>query len=224
MEALSQLDTMNTEARDEASTTIVPSTQSGAAETSIPSTPPTSPTDTDPSDPTSQPDSIGIHAFNYYFLIVAGAALLLCGIIIYFGRRRKRKAALMNRQSHHALARDVESWRSRFRGPGSGEGREHRVEGLDERGEAPPPYVPGGKPPSLRDVGERDLGEREIGGFGNREGDVELRNMNGRREPPGYEEASRGTEDDDVGDVTRPRMVHTAGSVRRLLSDTRSAS
>ena len=127
----------------------------------------------------------------------------------------------MRRQSQRALARDVEGWRNRFRGAGN-RVEEGRIEGLDERGEAPPPYKEGGKPPSLRSVhvdGSAGAG-------------VELRrvSVDGRREPPGYDEASREATretEEDVEDVTRPRTALVAegrfGSMRRLLSDTRTS-
>ena len=96
---------------------------------------------------------------------------------------------------------------------------------MDERGEAPPPYAPGSKPPSIRtEVGRRST---DVGNGG--EG-VELQGMSGEASshPPGYHEAAnRGTEE-DLGDITRPRMAVTTperfGSMRRLLSDTRSSS
>ena len=69
-----------------------------------------------------------------------------------------------------------------------GRRREEVPEGLNERGEAPPPYMPGSKPPSLRS--DDDGWDRE-GGDGGRERDVEMGDM--RRpvpkdgeQPPGY--------------------------------------
>lgn len=97
--------------------------------------------------------------FNYYFLIIAVVAVLFCICILYVGRRKKQKAALLRSQSQRALATDVAGFRARFSNRpgrtnggsyGGGRPRLDRVEGLDERGEAPPPYVPGAKPPSLR--------------------------------------------------------------------------
>ena len=138
----------------------------------------------------------------------------------------------MRRQSQRALARDVEGWRTRFRaGLGNNTGRDDtRVEGLDERGEAPPPYAPGSKPPSIRtEDGRRESTDHGVGVRGGEA--VELRTMSGEviHSPPGYHEAaSRGPQEEDSGDVTRPRPAVTAsdrfGSMRRLLSDTRSSS
>jgi len=127
---------------------------------------------------------------------------------------------MIRSQSQRALARDVEGWRTRFRaGLGNNTMREdEREEGLDERGEAPPPYALGSKPPSITSH------EREsIHGIG----EVELRRMSVGHNPPGYHEAAiRGEE--NSGGVTRPRTAVTVserfGSMRRLLSNTGSSS
>ena len=129
---------------------------------------------------------------------------------------------MMRSQSQRALARDVEGWRTRFRaGLGNNGTRGGRTEeGLDERGEAPPPYAPGSKPPSIRSHERRtpDRGPAE---------DVELRSVSAMNKPPGYHEAARGVEE-DVGDVMRPRMAITAserhGNMRRLLKNNSSPS
>ena len=122
---------------------------------------------------------------------------------------------MLRSQSQRALARDVEGWRTRFR-PNYNNGRE---EGLDERGEAPPPYAPGSKPPSIRSH-ERRGTDTENGE------EVELARMNTGHNPPGYHEAARSAEEEDIGDITRPRMAVTAsdrfGSVR--LSSTTGGS
>lgn len=51
-------------------------------------------------------------------------------------RRRRQRQAHNRSSGQSALARDLETWP----GPRRRAGREE--EGLDERGEAPPPYVP----------------------------------------------------------------------------------
>lgn len=86
-----------------------------------------------------------------------------------------------------------------------------RVEGLDERGEAPPPYIPGTKPPSLRSRSSSDLGTARVNSSGSGHGEgVELRDMNGSEighgEPPGYHEhlGQNQREEEDSGDITRP--------------------
>ena len=95
---------------------------------------------------------------------------------------------------------------------------------MDERGEAPPPYAPGSKPPSIRteDGRSTDAGN---GGEG-----VELRRMSGEApsHPPVYHEAANRETEENLGDITRPRMAVTTperfGSMSRSLSDTRSSS
>ena len=129
----------------------------------------------------------------------------------------------MRSQSQRALSRDVEGWRTRFR---AGLGNNRALEGLDERGEAPPPYAPGSKPPSIRTHDERT--SSDIGGQEGEGEAVELRGVSGVHNPPGYHEAANGTGEEDVGDIARPRTAVTAserfGSTRRLLNATGSSS
>lgn len=95
--------------------------------------------------------------------------------------------------------------------------REVRVEGLNERGEAPPPYIPGTKPPSLRSRGSSsDLGTARVHSSGSGHGEGwELRDMNGTGtevgygEPPGYHEHVNAREEEDLGDMTRPSAPPT---------------
>jgi hypothetical protein len=158
------------------------------------------------------------NAFHYYFLIIAVVALACLLGVLYLSRRKKRKAELMRSNSQRALARDVEGFRRYGRTRGrTGLGVE---EGFDERGEAPPPYVPGTKPPSLRSV------EREIRSSGSEHAAgeaVELRPLSGEVEhPPGYDEQHPQPEN-DVG-ITRPDAAVTTSerfsSTRRYTGHT----
>jgi hypothetical protein len=177
--------------------------------------------------------NINDNVFHYYFLIIAIVAILFCLCLLYVGRRKRRKAAIMRSNSQRALARDVEGFRTRLRGrTGLGwnngptqRNRSDLEEGLDERGEAPPPYVPGTKPPSLRSVeGVRrpsTSSEHRVGEA------VELRPMSRDVEhPPGYHEHQDLASGGDVG-IARPDTAVTAsdrfGSMR-LISHTRSSS
>ncbi|TVY41594.1 hypothetical protein LSUB1_G002363 [Lachnellula subtilissima] len=219
--------------------------------TSLPPTPTPTPTSTTPPPATSSPaiTTRNTHAFSYYFLIIAAVAVLACLGILYVGRLRRRKAALARETSQQALARDVAGYRSRFgRGPYRGEGtgrlgmglglgwnaapspgynagrgnaRRLGEEGLDERGEAPPPYGAEGKPPSLRSVehghivatttNENAGGRRSAGRGAESDGEaVELRRMSGDtqrevdgHEPPGYH-AAVASGDAGIWDITRP--------------------
>jgi hypothetical protein len=122
----------------------------------------------------------------------------------------------MRSNSQRALARDVEGFRTRLRGrTGLGwnneptqRNRSDLEGGLDERGEAPPPYVPGTKPPSLRSMDgmgrPSTSSERRVGGA------VELRPMGGDAEhPPGYYERQDLAPGGNVG-VARPDTAVTA--------------
>lgn len=91
-------------------------------------------------------------------------------------------------------------------------------DGLNERGEAPPPYVPGSKPPS---IGSEELRRPSTSASSHLHSEpVELTNLSPK--PPGYNEhASQGSANESA-DITRPGPVIIAservGSVRRLES------
>jgi hypothetical protein len=115
----------------------------------------------------------------------------------------------------------VEGWRTRFRANYNNGRVEEREDGLDERGEAPPPYAPGSKPPSIRSH-ERRSTDNGIGE------EVELQRTSAGNNPPEYHEAARSGTEEDIGEITRPRTAVTAserfGSMRRLLSPTEGSS
>jgi len=169
--------------------------------------------------------TLSTHLFNYYFIIIAALAAVFVLGIFYFGRRRKQKVALLRSSGHRALARDVEGWRIRI-GPRNGIGgstvtieRASREDGLNERGEAPPPYNPGDKPPSIRAA----HGDTVEPGVGNSEADaVELMSVG----PPKYDE-NLGAEDGS-GRIMRPDSAVVAsegfGSLRRSRTDAGSSS
>lgn len=103
-----------------------------------------------------------------------------------------------------------------------------REDGLDERGEAPPPYVPGSKPPSIRSMdGRRPRTSTSNGSSAGEE--VELRRISREENrPPGYHEHERFGSEESVAGVTRPNTAITASerfeSMRRLLNNTGSSS
>lgn len=167
------------------------------------------------------------HVADYYFLIVAAVAAVVCCAILYISRRKRRKAALARSDGQRALARDVEGWRSRFgvgRVSGSSNGIHDigREEGLDERGEAPPPYAPVSKPPS---IGSEEIRRPSLSHAP--EGVVELRRMSGEAKPPGYHEHPNRMSEEGSAGITRPDTAVTAservGSMRRLVSNTGSS-
>ena len=140
----------------------------------------------------------------------------------------------MRSNSQRALARDIEGFgrfgrtmgRTGLGWPPSTTQRNRGdiEEGLDERGEAPPPYVPGTKPPSLRDV---EMERRPSSSSEHSVGEaVELQPMNGEVEhPPGYNEHS--PPENNAG-IARPDMAVTASetfsSTRRLMGHTSNSS
>ena len=90
---------------------------------------------------------------NYYFVFLA-LFVIIAGMGAFFMYRRKKKAMMMYRHGQSdALQQDVNVWDptrarrrywqgSRWR---STDETERRDEGLNENGEAPPPYMPKGR-------------------------------------------------------------------------------
>ncbi|KAF2840210.1 hypothetical protein M501DRAFT_915519, partial [Patellaria atrata CBS 101060] len=83
---------------------------------------------------------------NFYFVFLL-IFLILIFAALYVLHKRKRKAKALSRNSGQAaLARDLDGWintrrfiNGRWRGGGPNTVR-RQEEGLDENGEAPPPY------------------------------------------------------------------------------------
>ncbi|KAL6712175.1 hypothetical protein ACN47E_000052 [Coniothyrium glycines] len=84
-------------------------------------------------------------AFNYYFLFLGAFGAAICVILWWLHRRRRKRKEQVRLNGQHALARDMEGWagtRRLLHGLQHGGTFVRREEGLDERGEAPPPYQP----------------------------------------------------------------------------------
>jgi len=85
--------------------------------------------------------------FRYYFLLLGVLAGFILVVIWLIHRRKVQRRALWPRNGQQALARDVEAWPGTRRLLHGRYGATNSVllrptEGLDERGEAPPPYQP----------------------------------------------------------------------------------
>jgi hypothetical protein len=100
---------------------------------------------------TTDPNTDQIHdgfVFNYYFLFLAAVGILVVGLLWWLQRKKKRRKEQMRLSGQQALARDLEGWPGSRRFMHGRYGRNQtaahtRVEdGLDENGEAPPPYQP----------------------------------------------------------------------------------
>ena len=117
---------------------------------------------------------------NYYFLLLAVFIIII--IIAYWSiaRRRRNRLIRLRDNQQSALARDVETWPGRRRGVGArwrNAGEDNAAEeGLDERGEAPPPYL---KEPEPAHIDARE--------------EVELHNMPAQEgKPPDYDAGPSG--------------------------------
>ena len=113
-----------------------------------------------PSTPGNGDDGRNDGLLNYYFLLLVVFVVVI--IIIYWSLSRKRKAnqARQHTTQQDALAMDLNGWRRwRRGGAGSRELRIRDEEGLNERGEAPPPYI---KEPERVHVRDREEGDMEL--------------------------------------------------------------
>ncbi|KAF2193711.1 hypothetical protein K469DRAFT_745205 [Zopfia rhizophila CBS 207.26] len=86
--------------------------------------------------------------FNYYFLFLALFGVVVAVFLWWIHRRKKRRKEQLRLSGQNALARDLDGWVNTRRWMHGGWRHNHtaafvrREEGLDERGEAPPPYEP----------------------------------------------------------------------------------
>ncbi|KAH7135039.1 hypothetical protein B0J11DRAFT_412723, partial [Dendryphion nanum] len=86
--------------------------------------------------------------FNYYFLILAAFGVAVAIGLWLVRRRKRRQKEQMRLRGQNALARDLEGWSNSRRWMHGTWRHNHtsalvrREEGLNEHGEAPPPYHP----------------------------------------------------------------------------------
>jgi len=120
-------------------------------------------------------DSSSRDVLNYYFLLIIFVAILFTAYC-YVSRRRRRKAARLQGSRRLLLAQDLQGWTGARRWVHTRWRSEPRVEGLDERGEAPPPYLP-----------ERPAETHAASGSMVTESPIPLQDMH---KPPDYEEGA----------------------------------
>lgn len=88
------------------------------------------------------------NVFNYYFLFLAAFGVLVAIGLWWIHKRRKQRKEQVRLSGQNALARDLDGWvntRRWFHGAwrhNQTTAFVRREEGLNERGEAPPPYEP----------------------------------------------------------------------------------
>jgi len=176
--------TMNSDPADAAPSLAAPILDSDPTNgdtliTASPASASTLPSSTDGADSASYsnystPDS---RLLNYYFLLLAIVIIVIALVWWSIARRRKKRGIHMRSNQHSVLARDVEMWPGTRRGIGRwrfGGAEPRAAEGLNERGEAPPPYLKEPNP------------VHHIDGPG-----MELHDLSrGEAKPPGYDEAS----------------------------------
>jgi cbb3-type cytochrome oxidase subunit 3 len=159
-----------------------------------------------PTGTNSPPPTKEFHVFDFYFLILAFFVILVCCGLLWIMRRKKRKEALIASNGRIALARDVESWRARFGIENHTPHAHDREDGLDETGEAPPPYVPGPKPPSMRiENGLRAPRSLELAEHAEV---VQFHTMAQSPEPPNYHKNAKSEPDSGEIDTSISRPVN----------------
>ncbi|KAF2812085.1 uncharacterized protein BDZ99DRAFT_260863 [Mytilinidion resinicola] len=168
------------------------------------------------------------HLINYYFVFLALIGVFaLLAIYVLHKRRRRRKAQLRS-SGQNALARDLDGWvntrrwvHGSWRG-GAGGGPARQEEGLNEAGEAPPPYKPHGD--ATADAAGADVAPVTLSSDESRDTvtglAIPLRTLSrgGRStlKPPDYQETIHPV---SVNESTRPNTTETrpGTSTRELL-------
>jgi hypothetical protein len=128
--------------------TISRITQSSTASLTTTPTKPATP-DVFPNSSSSSEEPVhDASVFNYYFLFLAVFGVFLAALLWWLRLRRRRQKQQQRLNGQQALARDFEGWAGARRFMHGRYGRHaasvqvRREDGLDEDGEAPPPYYP----------------------------------------------------------------------------------
>ncbi|KAL5116380.1 hypothetical protein ACEQ8H_005728 [Pleosporales sp. CAS-2024a] len=128
-------------------TSIQSSTASSLASTATSASPPSAPS-ADGSSNSNPPPVHNASVLNYYFLFLFVLALVIAALVLWLHRRKLERKQRLRQGGQHALARDLEGWagarrfmHGRYR-PYQASARLRPEEGLNEHGEAPPPYEP----------------------------------------------------------------------------------
>ncbi|KAF2749858.1 hypothetical protein M011DRAFT_278682 [Sporormia fimetaria CBS 119925] len=141
------------------SSSLVPSSNSTTSSITIQPTvdprPPPSIFEITPHDPDDPDRQRKEGVFNYYFLILAGFGCLIAIGLWWIRRRRKRRKLMLRLSGQNALAQDLDGWSNTRRWMrGFWRAEQPAIvrpeEGLNEHGEAPPPYQP--TAPSVTEV------------------------------------------------------------------------
>lgn len=96
-----------------------------------------------------QQGQVSNRVFNYYFLFLALLVAAVAALLWYIHRHRKRGQEQVRLRGRHALVQDVERVILRRNQSSS-------VEGLNESGEAPPPYKPKDNKTTIVETDEND--------------------------------------------------------------------
>lgn len=154
-------------------------------------------------------DDDGVSGMASYYFVFLMLALCVVGVVVFLNFRRRRKLRVLMHHGHdtrgaEAFQRRDLAGRRYWQGRGWGSANASREEGLNEHGEAPPPYVP--KTPE-EEEGRREAGQQAADG-GPAIPLQTLSREGAGLKPPDYEEARNG----DGEDVMRPARTPEVGS------------
>ncbi|EMD97859.1 hypothetical protein COCC4DRAFT_33233 [Bipolaris maydis ATCC 48331] len=95
-----------------------------------------------------------ISAFKYYFLLIGVLVVMIAFLLWYLHRRTKHKTEFCEQDSEQPPARDIQTWSQPRRFmygiyEASNSFLSRQSEGLDQNGDAPPPYQPKSRAPTI---------------------------------------------------------------------------
>lgn len=174
------------------SSTISNSTTAAATSTSTPIS-------NDVFPETSHTEDANTGAFKYYWLILALFGVGVALFLWWINRRRIRRKEQMRLSGQNALARDMEGWINTRRWyqsawtPNQTRAFIRREEGLNEHGEAPPPYRP---------KGDVTVAQDPVTGLS-----IPLRTLSREQVDAGRPPEYRETDNEDNDDTIRPNTT-----------------
>lgn len=152
------------------------------------------------------------HAFNYYFVVSVVIATFFCILALYLQRRRKLRMNKAKRNVEDVVCRsragtfmiEVPPISPTYQCRVQEQREENIYEGLNEQGEAPPPYVSGPKPSN---AGETSELENVVSLLSQAQGNTSASPNSGLVSPPAYEELASHVNSDNPGDIGLARPV-----------------
>ncbi|EUC50011.1 hypothetical protein COCMIDRAFT_83029 [Bipolaris oryzae ATCC 44560] len=95
-----------------------------------------------------------VSAFKYYFLLIGVLVVMVAFLLWYLNRRTKHRREFFGQDSEQPPARDIQTWSQPRRFmygiyEASNSFLSRQSEGPDQNGDAPPPYQPKSRAPTI---------------------------------------------------------------------------